>query len=140
MLIHVCGDGQPQWRAVSKIPAPKYTKQTDIPLGGPFERSSSTQLPRANSTQKPKPRSRLVSRPTSATAAQPKQAELRSETSIPRFQSKLPVAPLQAAHAAAAPAEAVESSSHDANDGRFGSPFAQVRQQAAWDFLPNARR
>ena len=129
-------DGQPEWRSVSKPPAPKYTKQTDIALGGPFQRSGSSQLFRANSTQQSRPASRPTSRPTSAKAAlpqeveartEPQQAVLRSQPSIPQFQSKIPVAPPQHGDAGPPPADAAKSSGGFANDGRFASGFAQVR-------------
>lgn len=151
-------DGLPVWRAVSKLPAPKYTQQTDIALGGPFQRSGSSQLPRANSTKQPRSVSRPTSRPGSAkttqvqraqlpqTEPQPaeqqqampqqaehqqaelQQAEPRSQPSIPQFQSRIPVAPAQL-NDAVSPAESAKSNGGYANDGRFASGFAQVTFQ-----------
>lgn len=161
-IIHnVCGcevlsvvhaDGQPVWRAVSKPPAPKYTQQTDIALGGPFQRSGSSVLPRANST-KQRSVSRPSSRPVSAKPSQlqqvqllpaepqqaqqqqaelqqagPQQAEPKSQPSISQFQSKIPVAPAQLSDAVL-PAEPAQPNGSYANDGRFASGFAQVRAQ-----------
>ncbi|KAL3133086.1 hypothetical protein ABBQ38_006986 [Trebouxia sp. C0009 RCD-2024] len=128
-------DGQPQWRSVSRPPAPKYTQQTDIALGGPFQRSGSSQLFRANSTQHSRPGSRPTSRPTSAKTARPQEVEarsqpqpavLRSQPSKPKFQSKIPVAPPQHGDAASPAADPANSSGGYANDGRFASGFAQV--------------
>lgn len=155
-LSAVHADGQPVWRAVSKPPAPKYTQQTDIALGGPFERSRSSVLPRANSTQQPRSVSRPSSRPVSAKTshlqraqpapaepqqaqqkqvepwqaeqqqAEPQQAEPMSQPGIPHFQFKVPVAPAQPRDVVS-PAEHAKSSGSYANDGRFASGFAQVR-------------
>ena len=149
-------DGQPVWRAVSKPPEPKYTQQTDIALGGPFQRTGSSVLPRANSTKQPRSASRPASRPVSAKTAQlqqaqlppaelqqaqrqqaepqqaelqqaePQQAELKSQPNILQFQSKIPVVPAQRSDAVL-PAESAKSSGAYANDGRFASGFAQVR-------------
>lgn len=133
-------EGQPEWRSVSKPPAPKYTQQTDVALGGPFQRSGSSQLFRANSTQQSRPVSRPTSRPTSAKSAQPQDAEarsqpqqavLRSQPSTPQFQSKIPVAPSQHDNTAS-PADPAKSSGGHANDGRFASGFAQVRWDNLW--------
>ena len=145
-LLAVHADGQPVWRAVSKPPAPKYTQQTDIALGGPFQRTGSSVLPRASSTKQPRSASRPASRPVSAKTshlqraqlppaepqqaqrqqAEPQQAELKSQPSIPHFQSKIPVVPAQPGDAVS-PAESAKSNGGYANDGRFASGFAQVR-------------
>ncbi|DBB09085.1 TPA: hypothetical protein ACH3X3_007700 [Trebouxia sp. C0006] len=141
-------DGQQVWRAVTKPPAPKYTQQTDIALGGPFERSSSQQLPRANSTQRAnsnRSRSRPTSRPTSASRAPTKpqapavqgDIQLTQEpTMLPSnsrptaqepspdgsgFQSRIPAAPR-----AASPDAAAEPISSSGPDPRFVSAFAQA--------------
>ena len=121
-LLGVLADGQPVWRNVSKAPAPKYTQQTDAALGGPFERTGSTQLPRAGSTQLPransaktksrtKPASRQGSRPKSAkdqapnstaavTAANTQEPQLIQEQQLfLPFQSRIPAAPSQPASA-----------------------------------------
>ncbi|DBA70494.1 TPA: hypothetical protein ACH3X2_011897 [Trebouxia sp. C0005] len=141
-------DGQPVWRAVTKPPAPKYTQQTDIALGGPFERSSSQQLPRANSTQRAnsdKPRFRSTSRPTSASRASTKpqapaaqgDIQLTQESTIlpsqsrpsahepspdgSGFQSRIPAAPR-----AASPDVAAEPTSSGRPDAKFASAVAQA--------------
>lgn len=141
---HALADGQPVWRAVSKPPAPKYTQQTDIALGGPFQRLGSSQLPRANSAQPPRSVSRpkthppnftsqippaktSLPRPTTAKILPPQPAELSvSQPSLSQFQSRIPVVPAQPGDAVS-PAESDKSSGGYANDGRFASGFAQVR-------------
>lgn len=76
VLSAVHADGHPVWRAVSKLPAPKYTQQTDIALGGPFQRSGSSVLPRGTPTKQPPCVSRPSSRPVSAKASQLQRAQL----------------------------------------------------------------
>lgn len=144
-------DGQPAWRAITKAPAPKYTQQTDIALGGPFERSSSTQLLRANSTQlgransiqKSRSRSKAAFRPTSAkSAAQSppvehlaQQIQLTQEPAIPppEFQSRIPSAPpLTPFVDAAAPI------SSNGNGGMLVGGPAQVESQPAQPAQPAA--
>ena len=83
-------DGLPVWRAVSKLPAPKYTQQTDIALGGPFQRSGSSQLPRANSTKQPRSVSRPTSRPVSAKTSQRAQLPQAEPRTAEQHQQAMP--------------------------------------------------
>ncbi|DBA97262.1 hypothetical protein WJX77_001152 [Trebouxia sp. C0004] len=153
-------DGQPVWRAVTKPPAPKYTQQTDIALGGPFERSSSQQLPRANSTQRPnsnRPHSRPTSRPTSASRAPtkpqapalqgniqptqepamlPSQSRPTAQEPSPGgsgFQSRIPAVPR-----AASPDAAAEPISSGRPDARLVSAFADWAQEGQPALLSGA--
>lgn len=144
-------DGQPVWRNVSKAPAPKYTQQTDAALGGPFERTGSTQLPKAGSTQltranSAKPRTRTKparsqgSRPNSAkdqtpngtaaavTTANPQEPQLIQEQQLfLPFQSRIPAAPAQSASAEP------DTSGISASDGRTGLAQPETLQAAEAD-------